>query len=96
MVVTMSFFEIDNDSAHKILFYSMPFVTYIIALFSGLWWLSDDLISGVIFLCGLYVLAYHTGYKSFYNSARLYFYITYGVPVVLGSFLFILGFFVVV
>jgi len=88
----MSFFETDTAKAKKLLFYSMPFVTYIIALFSGLWWLNNDLLRGVIFLCGLYVFAYHTGYKTFYFSARLYFYITYVVPVVIGSFLFLLGF----
>ena len=89
----MSFFKTDIDSERKILFYGMPFVTYIVALFSGLWWLNDDLLRGVVFLCGLYVFAYHTGYKTFYNSARVYFYITYCVPVVMGSFLFLLGLF---
>jgi len=88
----MKFFEPNESQTKKMVFFGTPLVTYILALFSGLWWLDDDLLRGVIFLCGLYVYSYQTGYKTYFSSARYYFYFTYAIPIIIGTVLFTFGF----
>jgi len=84
--------ELNNSQLEKIFFFGKPLVTYILALSSGLWWLDDDLLRGVIFLIGLYVFTFHTGYRVFFYTARKYFYFTYATPTLIATILFCVGF----
>ena len=89
----MKISNIKPEQAEKIFYYGSPFVTYIMALWGGLWWLSDQAVwGGILFLLGLCAYGYEVGYKQYYKSSTYFFYFTFITPCILGIILFSIGF----
>jgi hypothetical protein len=67
--------------------------TYLFAIYGGLWWISEDLSRGIIYIIGLYLYSMHMGLKCIGRKSRLYIFSAYIFPTTLGTFLFLIGFF---
>lgn len=79
----------------KYFLFAFPVINWVFAIYTGLWWLSGDVIQAVIFGVGLVVYNYEVGYKKFYQKNRIYF-VAFGfLPCLFGIVMLFFGFYLV-
>jgi hypothetical protein len=82
-----------NGQLEKISFFALPLVTILFCLISGLWWLSNDLLMGVICLVVFTAFVIDYGVKALrHKASRKYYCWVFFLPWTVAVILFSYGF----
>lgn len=86
----MGMLEIKSRKVFILTFWAFPLISYVVALMQWLWFVEPESYEGVLFhwilFIMLFVFSYDIGFKKYYKKgARLYFYMSYLIPMIISS-----------